>query len=384
MASKTNCIKNGIPYYRIRRTVGKKLNKDGQWVDDIKEFYGKNKSDAEQKYEAYKKKKNAGMTLEKKFFGVMADFFIYQVFMNDSRFSAGTKERYEQVYRLYIKPMKTAGLLLEKVTTQELQYFYNTVNCSNATLKAIHNIMGHFYKYLEKEGYCRNLTVNLVLPKKKDSKEKKLTQEITVWSDKDLKKIIENLDNSRIRLLIILAVNTGCRIGELLGLRYGDVREGKLFIDKKLSSEAQIEADAKKTRKFEISEPKTASSIRNIPLSEKTLAEVEKHKTWHNKEMLANGYRTEYIFTTQSGKFYDRHNINRACRRYYKSIGVEFQSFHTYRHTFCTNLCKNGVPLQTAYKLMGHKSINVTAQYYTNVDDKEKQEAINKVDLLFN
>lgn len=155
MSSKTNCIKNGIPYYRIRRTVGKKLNKDGLWVDDVKEFYGKNKSEAEEKYETYKDKRKVGLSSERKFFGVMADFYIYQVFINDSRFFPGTKERYEQVYRLYIKPIETAGLLLEKVSTHDLQRFYNTVDCSNATLRAIHNIMGHFYKYLEKEGYYR-------------------------------------------------------------------------------------------------------------------------------------------------------------------------------------------------------------------------------------
>ncbi len=41
MASKTNCIINGKAYYRIRRKIGVKLNKQGLWVDDIKHFYGK-------------------------------------------------------------------------------------------------------------------------------------------------------------------------------------------------------------------------------------------------------------------------------------------------------------------------------------------------------
>lgn len=135
MASKTNCIKNGIPYYRIRRTVGKKLNKDGIWVDDVKEFYGKNKSDAESKFEAFNNKRSAGLVSERSYFGEMADFYLYQVFMHDSRFASGTKERYEQVYRLYIKPFEATGLPLEKVTTQHLQSFYNTVICSNSSLK---------------------------------------------------------------------------------------------------------------------------------------------------------------------------------------------------------------------------------------------------------
>jgi integrase len=274
MASKTNCIKNGIPYYRIRRTVGKKLDSKGIWVDDVKEFYGRNKSDAESKYEAYKLKRTSGLSSEKQHFGVMADFYVYNVFMNDGRFSAGTKERYEQVHRNYIKTCDIAGNLLENVRALDMQQFYNTVNCSNATLKAIHNLMCHFYKYLDKEGYCRNITSSLVLPKKKDSKaeaDKANSQNILVWSDEEVKSIVRGLENNRIRLLLILALNTGARISELLGLQYSDICDGKLYISKQLANVAQIQAGNKKTREFEIVKPKTSSSVRNIPLSERVL-----------------------------------------------------------------------------------------------------------------
>ncbi len=387
MASKTNCIKNGIPYYRIRRTVDKKLNKNGIWVDDIKEFYGKNKKDAEAKYEAFKAKRSAGLSSEKQHFGIMLDFYIYKVFIHDGRFSPGTKERYEQVHRNYIKPANISGCSLEELKSIDIQQFYNTVNCSNATLRAIHNVMCHFYKYLEKEGYCRNLTSSLVLPKKKDTKseaEKANSQNIVVWSDDEIRSIVQNLNTNRMRLLIILALNTGARISELLALQYTDIQDNKLYITKQLANVANIELNNKKTREFEIVKPKTTNSIRNIPLSDRVLDEIELHAAWHKKEMLQNGYRTDFIFTTQTGNFYDRQNVNRACKRYYKSIGVESKGFHTYRHTFCTNLCKNGVPIQTACKLMGHNNINVTAQFYTNIDDEQKIEAIDKItDIMF-
>mgnify|MGYP000299599091 FL=1 len=92
--------------------------------------------------------------------------------------------------------------------------------------------------------------------------------------------------------------------------------------------------------------------------------------------MMQKGYRTEQIFTTSTGHFYDRRNVGRALDRVYKRIGVPCKSFHVYRHTFGTNLCKNGVPIQTTAKLLGHKDINMTAIYYVNVDMEEKLKAI--------
>ncbi len=380
MASKTNCIKNGIPYYRIRRTVGKKLNQKGVWVDDIKEFYGKNKSDAESKYEDFKARRTSGLSSDKQHFGVMADFFIYNVFLKDSRFAAATRERYEQVYRKYVKQSVIAGMKLDEVKALEMQEFYNAVDCSDSTLKAINNIMGHLYKFLEKEGYCRNITRSLVLPKKAKKKSLKSSgHNVVVWTDEELKLIIRELDTNRFRLLILLAINTGCRISELLALKYTDINDKKVYITKQLSNVADITENGVKAHKLGIEKTKTVTSIRNIPLSDEVLQEIEKHHQWHQKEMLRNVYRTEFIFTTQSGGFYDRHNIATALRRYYKRIGVENKGFHTYRHTFCTNLCKKGVPLQTAYKLMGHSSINVTARFYVNIDDEQKREAIQKI-----
>ena len=105
--------------------------------------------------------------------------------------------------------------------------------------------------------------------------------------------------------------------------------------------------------------------------------ELQKHKLWQKKEMMKNGYRTEYIFTTDSGGFYDKRNINTACNRYYKKIGIEPKGFHTYRHTFGTMLCNRGIPIQTASVLLGHSDINITAKYYINVSLDEKTKAVN-------
>ena len=71
--------------------------------------------------------------------------------------------------------------------------------------------------------------------------------------------------------------------------------------------------------------------------------------------------------------------LGRLCKR----IGVERTTLHSLRHTFCTILAKQGVPLITAAKLMGHTDIKITARIYTHVDNEEKKKGIKKLSVYF-
>ena len=82
------------------------------------------------------------------------------------------------------------------------------------------------------------------------------------------------------------------------------------------------------------------------------------------------------VFVSKNGNILDARNIRRSLKRFYDRIGVPYKKFHAFRATFCTNLCKNGVPIQTASKLMGHKSVDVTAKYYASVSLGEKKTAM--------
>jgi len=71
--------------------------------------------------------------------------------------------------------------------------------------------------------------------------------------------------------------------------------------------------------------------------------------------------------------------FKRLCKR----LDIEQATFHSLRHTFCTLLAKQGVPLKTASVLMGHSDIGVTAKVYTHVDDTEKKKGIEKLAAYF-
>lgn len=53
MSKRTNCTKNGVDYYKINRKVGKKINKNGKLVSEMKTFYGHSRKEAEEKYLDY-------------------------------------------------------------------------------------------------------------------------------------------------------------------------------------------------------------------------------------------------------------------------------------------------------------------------------------------
>ena len=379
MAKKNTKVINGTEYIRINRVVGHKINAAGNEVAITKQFYGKTKKEAEAKFQAYMQDMGAGMEGKKQYFGIMADKWIYNFFVHDSNNKDSTKVRYINAWNNNIKPLPLYNLPLEKVTALVIQNAYNTLRengCPVSTLKNLHKLMRKFYKYLELSGYARDISGSLVLPKE----EKRVKDDIVVWTDEEIKTVLNNFDQAqsgfRFRFLLVLAYNTGCRISELLALTYEDFLEEGLRINKQVAEIVTYSNDGTATRTLGIDTTKTATSCRIIPLNEHVKNELVFHQAWQRVDMMKNGYRTRYLFTTNSGAFYDKRNAGVACKRYYKRIGVPEYGFHVYRHTFGTNLCRNGVPIQTASALLGHDSITTTAKYYVSVSSEDKLQAV--------
>ena len=380
MAEKTNYEKNGKKYYRIQKVVGHKINAAGNEVPVRKEFLGKNKKEAEAKVQAYFDKQKAGLESRKQYFGVMAENWINTFLVNDAKLKDTTRELYINTWRNYVPTSDFYHLPIEDVSTATIQRFYDSLEASGNVIATINKVMSRFYKYLVREGYATHNNADSLTWKK--SREKK-ADDIVIWSEAELDTILHNFDMAqkgfRFRSLIILAVYTGMREGELFGLKYSDIDMEKkcLYVRQQVTIKPIFNSDGTIKHKLAEGELKSASSYRTIPLCDDILQELKRHMVSHWEEQLREGYRTEYVFTTKSGKLYNKKNLSRACARYYERIGVSAKCFHTYRHTFGTMLCKRGVPIQTASALLGHDNITTTARYYVNVSQDEKMQAVN-------
>lgn len=370
MAKSTN-FKNSSnkEYYRINRTVGKQLNANGELVPIRKQFYGSSKKEAEQKYSDYMIAHKNSKIDSNEPVALIIDRWISESFLISS-FAEGTKAMYISAYKRIFRPSVLAGIPICNISSRDIQNLYNKSSYAYSSIKALHNLLVNFFRYAELNGLCANIMHSVTVPKKKISA--KNNNDILIWTDEEIEKILKGLEGTTMKFLIVLAYHTGLRISELLALKYSDINNKLLYVNKQLS-EITIE-----NKKIHLKETKTDSSNRVIPLSNHVLKELAIHRKLHQLQMKDNHFTTDFIFTTSTGSFYYRRNVTRSLERLYKRIGVPKKHFHVYRATFATNLAKQA-NIEVTHALLGHSNISVTARYYVNIEAERKRESIEKI-----
>lgn len=383
MAEKTNCTIRGVKKYRLTKVIGKRINENGKLVPVRKTVYGKNKKDAERLLKEHLERDPLNNGRKDLIFGIVADSWIEKFFLPDPALKDRTKETYLGRWNMYVRPSNLYYLPLEKVAASTIQTFYNELDAPYSAVKTINKMLKHYYKFLEFEGFARDITGILTVPRK--DTEKTLPSEPEVWTDEEIEIIMTNFDKAdsrfRLKLLIILAYNTGCRISELLAIKYSDICNNVLTVSRQLAKRPIFEDRKKIGTVIDIETLKTTASIRRIPLNSAVIIALQEHQKFQAREMRKNHYETEFLFTTDTGALVDLCNADKAARRYYRRIGVPERGFHSYRHTFGTNLCRLNVPIQIASTLLGHSDISTTMQYYINVPQEDRRGA---VELLAN
>jgi integrase len=354
MANKTNCVINGKDYYRIRKKIGEDADKK----PIVKAFYGINKKDAESQVAEYVANLKRGAADNKEYFSQLIDYYISEVMMK-SDLADGSKTRYRSAYNTHIKGTDISYIQMKDINSRVIQKYYNDLADKGKPVEMINKVLSRFFIYAESEGYCRNPLSNVSI-----KKNRKTDEEITVFTHEEVKKII-NSPTSQYRTAYIFALGTGIRMGELIALKWSDIKNNEASITKQAVYDVE--------GKLVIDGVKTENSVRVIPIPDFAMKELKKCK--HDGEL---------VFQTSTGNMIDKSNLRISFLRFLKSIGVEEKSFHTLRKTYCTMLCESGVPIQTASKLMGHSSINVTAKYYTFVSSKEKLNAAQKLNKTLN
>jgi integrase len=177
-----------------------------------------------------------------------------------------------------------------------------------------------------------------------------------------------------------VAVCSGCRRGELLGLKWEDVDfdAGTIAIRRTL-------ARARGGRP-EFEEAKTNPSRRLIKLSDQAIAalKVQKDRQAWNRQKLGEGYADHgLVFAADTGAPLMGRNVIRAFKAALDRAGLPRATrIHDLRHAHATMLRKAGVELKTVSERLGHSSIVVTADIYTHAVDGEDADAAARVEAV--
>ncbi|MCL2188088.1 MAG: site-specific integrase [Defluviitaleaceae bacterium] len=377
MAKKTNVSINGSNYFKVTATVG--IDSDGTAIK--KQFYGSSKKEAIRKRDEYLNVSKSGIAL--RYIDVNFLTAFNEWFENVMRpsVSLSTFNRHETEFNKRIKTSKLANMKLNDVRSVNVQAFYNDIlkTYTPSTVKSTHRLLSSFFIYCVKADIIIKNPLNaVVLPKIT-----KLEKVNKALSDDDVKILLQVARDNVKYFPFVFALFTGLRAGEMLALRNSDIDFGAGIIRVERSIKfLSVNGEYVPV----ISVPKTASGIRSVPilsdirdlLDAHIIYEQEKHKR------LEIEYGNESIlFSSDTCTYRETPNMLTTFKRLCKRVGIELYTLHSLRHTFCTILAKQGVPLKTASVLMGHSDISVTANIYTSVDDLELRKGIERLSTYF-
>ncbi|MDD5953028.1 MAG: tyrosine-type recombinase/integrase [Oscillospiraceae bacterium] len=198
--------------------------------------------------------------------------------------------------------------------------------------------------------------------------------------------------------LFTVFLGTGCRVGELIGLRWQDCD----FKNRSISINHNMTYRQQENGKciMRVTTPKTSAGIRTIPMLEEVRLALLKEKQqqllrggWEDTEI--DGYHG-FIFTNRNGYVHNPVTINKAIKSIYTAYNREEQeaaarenrmpqyirhfSAHNLRHTFCTRFCENETNIKVIQVIMGHSDISTTMNIYAEVTENRKKQSFENLE----
>lgn len=190
--------------------------------------------------------------------------------------------------------------------------------------------------------------------------------EIPILPQAKLEKLEEVLLDSgdRLSLGILLTLHTGIRNGELCGLRWGDIdfSSKTMRICRTVERIADLDPFTPTKTKVVVSEPKTESSYREIPMP-RTLCKYLKLKR----------SAPETYILTGTDKPSEPHTLYVRYERFLHRHGFDGYTFHALRHTFATRGIEAGVDVKSLSELLGHSDVTTTLRCYVHPSANQKR-----------
>lgn len=181
---------------------------------------------------------------------------------------------------------------------------------------------------------------------------------------------------------ILLALYTGVRQGELLGLTWKNVyidliRQSYIRIVQTVNR-TKTDNETKDTKtKISINEPKTKHSIRTIPLLPDIARKLSEYREEQSNYLTRNGFADNgFVFTSTTGTIIEPRDFQRDFKKILNKNGIREINVHGLRHTFATRALESGMSVKTLSKILGHSSVGFTLDTYAHVTERLKVEEI--------
>ena len=268
-----------------------------------------------------------------------------------------TFAQYQSVVNCHIIPA-LGRLQLKAVTPAHARSLYREKLESGLSPRTVQYVHVTLHKALKQAVMDGLLPRNVADAVKAPQVHKK---EVKPMSRAEVVALFSAASGDRLEALYVVAVHTGLRRGELLGLKWADVDldTGTLSVQRSLDKDGTFNP------------PKRKSSRRTVKLTAQAAESLKAHRSRQNEERLRLGSLWEdrdLVFPNQVGKPMNADNLyHRGFKPLLQKAGLSGFTFHSLRHTCATLLVAKNVNPKIISEMLGHATISQTMDTYSHV-----------------
>jgi integrase len=259
----------------------------------------------------------------------------------------GTWRRYEELVRLHVNP-KLGKRRLARLKPEQLQQLYTELQArrSPATVLKVHRMLHNAFKLAVRWGAMPHNTTELVIAPTSQR------HEFDTFTAEQARSFLKAAQGDRLEALYVLAITTGLRQGELLGLRWQDV-------------------DLERRRLQLVRQLKNRQSRRAVllpALAATALVDHRARQAAEREQQEARWEEHDLVFPNLVGRPLEPTNLRqRSLFPLLARAGLPRIRFHDLRHSCATLLLSEGIHPKIVSDLLGHSQIGITLDLYSHV-----------------
>lgn len=353
-------------------------------------FYGKSEQQVRKKLKEYKES-HQGLKGAKKKRDVRSYMTSWLMNTKKNKLKPTSFDTLELTLNRQVFPY-IGHIQVQQLTADDVQDMINNLRDSGLSYssikKAFDAVNDCFRTGVVKKSVASNPALGVELPAKSKFGEK----QIKFYKIDEIPKIYRSaLDcfstgAPRYRLgdAVILAINTGLRIAELVGLRWVDIdfKQRLLHVRNTRVVVKNRNKTADNNTNYIIinqSSGKSKSSIRDMYLNDEAMQALSRLK-------VING-QFEYVLSTKKGTPVSPRTLDFMLYSILENAGFpkeKIYGFHSLRHTFASTLFQQGVDVKTVSELLGHSDVTTTQNIYIHLLDDTKRAAVSRIPSFTN
>jgi len=285
-----------------------------------------------------------------------------------------TLRRYTDLTNLHMVPA-IGRIPLERLTPADVRHLLNAKLAAGLSPRSVHHVRSVLRTALhhaERDGLVQRNAAALAESPRVERKEMKS------FTPEQARAFQLGIATDPERALYLVALDSGLRQGEILGMRWQDVdiESGVVRVSHALQ---RVEG------KLVLVELKTKKSKRTVKLGVIAAKALREHRATQVVEQLRLGSKwIEYglVFVGAHGTPLDNTALTKRFQKLLASIGLPRMRFHDLRHSSASLLLAQHIPARVVMERLGHSTINLTLDTYSHVIQSLNQEAADAIDRV--